>query len=241
MTTVDVRPVVPARYRPGVTGETARTVHMVAHPGPITSGAVSALCGALLALEQIETVPPGTGMPCTLCLLLRTTAAPTTPAGLPGSHPEDNGRDNPPVTAATGDPGLRGWPVTQRRDQRWLSLDDTVALIIPTGLATIAQAILITRRCPAPVLTHPYQPEHHVMPAGEPYEVPLPWPPQVHTAIGTLPLPPTVTPCGPVTWVHPPEANTTRLCREIDIFAAVRTALRDPPGPPSQGRGEPDD
>ncbi len=33
-----------------------------------------------------------------------------------------------------------------------------------------------------------------------------------------------------VTWVHPPEPTTARLCREIDVFAAVRTVLRDPPG-----------
>lgn len=40
-----------------------------------------------------------------------------------------------------------------------------------------------------------------------------------------LPLPPTVTPRGPLRWVHPPQENSLQLRREIDIAAAVRTAL----------------
>ncbi|MGQ0719226.1 MAG: hypothetical protein ACT4NP_18320 [Pseudonocardiales bacterium] len=47
--------------------------------------------------------------------------------------------------------------------------------------------------------------------------------------IGVLLLPPTVTPRGPITWVRPPGENSLRLCREIDLFGAVRTALNDPP------------
>jgi len=70
-----------------------------------------------------------------------------------------------------------------------------------------------------------------VLLAGESYGVPLSWPSGVQVATGMLPLPPTVTPRGPVTWVHLPEANTLRLSREIDVFAAVRTALRAPPLP----------
>lgn len=79
------------------------------------------------------------------------------------------------------------------------------------------------------VLTHPYAPEHRVMLAGEPYGVMLPWPPGVHRITGTLLLPPTVTPRGPLTWVCPPQPDALRLCREIDILAALRTALIDPP------------
>jgi hypothetical protein len=66
------RPVVLVRYRPGVTGETARTVHMVPLPTDQDAGAVGALCGAALLLADIETVTPGQGMPCTLCLLNQT-------------------------------------------------------------------------------------------------------------------------------------------------------------------------
>ena len=63
------RPVVLARYRPGVTGETARTVHVVPLPTNGQAGAVSAVCGAVLMLTDIETVTPGAGMPCTMCVL----------------------------------------------------------------------------------------------------------------------------------------------------------------------------
>jgi hypothetical protein len=38
-----------------------------------------------------------------------------------------------------------------------------------------------------------------------------------------------MTPRGPLTWAHPPQADALRLCREFEVFAAVRTALRDPP------------
>ncbi|MGH3777964.1 MAG: hypothetical protein ACRDRR_19895, partial [Pseudonocardiaceae bacterium] len=87
-----------------------------------------------------------------------------------------------------------------------------------------------TRRLACPLsLVHPDTPEHRVLLAGERYGVALPWPPGVHRASGTLPLPPTKTARGAVTWVHPPEADALRLCREVDVFAALRTALRDPP------------
>ncbi|MGH3571820.1 MAG: hypothetical protein ACRDUW_08330 [Pseudonocardiaceae bacterium] len=42
-------------------------------------------------------------------------------------------------------------------------------------------------------------------------------------------LPPTKTARGPVSWVYPPEADALRLCREVDVFGALRTALRGPP------------
>ncbi len=65
--------------------------------------------------------------------------------------------------------------------------------------------------------------------AGEPAGIPLPWAPQVHTVLEMLALPPTITPRGPLTWVHLPEANPAQLCRESDLFTAVRTALGGPP------------
>ncbi|MGH4019918.1 MAG: hypothetical protein ACRDT0_11900 [Pseudonocardiaceae bacterium] len=69
MTGANGAPVMCVRYRPGVLGESARAVHLVALPVRAGAGAISALCGALLALDQIETVEPGQGMPCTMCLL----------------------------------------------------------------------------------------------------------------------------------------------------------------------------
>lgn len=44
---------------------------------------------------------------------------------------------------------------------------DLVALITPIVLATQVTAILTRRRCPPPVLAHPYAPEHQVLLAGE--------------------------------------------------------------------------
>jgi len=170
-----------------------------------------------------------------MCLLLcsnSTSQAPPVPPA--GSSPHGGGRGSSSVAAATGCRELWGWPVSLRGDHVSLSLDrQVVALIMPIGVAIEVAAILAVRRCPAPVLAHPHAHEHQVVLAGEPYGVPLPWPPGVQIAVGTLPLPPTVTPRGPVTWVHRPDTSMVRLCREIDVFAAVRTAHRDPPGPPS--------
>lgn len=101
----DARPVTLVRYRPGVVGETARTVHLIPLPVGGSGGAVTALCGASLSCGDIE---------------------------------------------------------------------------------------LVT---------------------------------------GTLLLPPTVTTRGPITWTQLPEPDALRLCREIDVLAALRTALNDPPTP----------
>lgn len=61
------------------------------------------------------------------------------------------------------------------------------------------------------------------------WNVAPPWPRFVYQAIGALPLPPSRTPHGPITWTYPPEANALRLCREFEVLAALRTALREPP------------
>jgi hypothetical protein len=63
------RPIMLVRYRPGVTGETARTVHIVPLLTTGQTDAASAVCGAVLILDDIETVTPGQGMPCTMCIL----------------------------------------------------------------------------------------------------------------------------------------------------------------------------
>ncbi|MGH4021462.1 MAG: hypothetical protein ACRDT0_19975 [Pseudonocardiaceae bacterium] len=231
--TVQARPVVVlARYRPGLDGEAAQTVHVVPHPGPVDSGAVSALCGALLACEQLEIVTPGDGMPCTVCLLIGSSSTPQPPVALPGeSLPEVTGVPSEPGAAA-GCYRAWGWPVTTRRDQVLLALDhDAVALLIPIDLATQVQPLLATRQCPAPVLAHPDAPQHRVFLAGEPFGAELPWPPGVQPVTGSLPLPPTVTPRGPVRWAHLPQAQPLTTCREIDLCSAVCTALRPSPVP----------
>lgn len=55
--------------------------------------------------------------------------------------------------------------------------------------------------------------------------MPLAWPVGVHRVTGTLLLPPTVTAYGPVRWVRPPQPHALKLCREIDVLAALSTAL----------------
>lgn len=65
--------------------------------------------------------------------------------------------------------------------------------------------------------------------AGEPFGDPLPWPPSVQVVGGALPLPPSVTPRGPVGWYREPDPHEPDTSREIDIFAAVQTQLRKAP------------
>ncbi|PZS35282.1 MAG: hypothetical protein DLM61_02185 [Pseudonocardiales bacterium] len=219
------RPVVLVRYRPGA-GETARIVHVVpAHPGTQTDMTGVALCGALLRPELVETVTPGQGMPCSLCVLSQASAS-LPPVPVIGSGAVDATVADCGSQAAAVAYREWGWPVTRRHHQVWLTLEpDTVALIMPVPLSARVSTILRQQHCPALVLAHPDAPEHHVMLAGERYGVALPWPAGMHRSIGTFPLPPTRTANGPVTWAQPPEADALRLCREIDVF----TALRDPP------------
>jgi hypothetical protein len=210
------RPVVLVRYRLEVTGETARTVHVVPLHTDERAGVVGALCGAVLMVHDIEIVTLGQGMPCTLCVL--TQALGTVP---PGESDAD--------AAGLAAGGITyqgwGWPVTLYRDQVRLSLHrDVSARAIPVPLGT---EILTRRRCAPPVLAHPYAPDHRIVLTGERSGVPLPWPHQVHQISGVLLLPPTLTPRGPITWIHPPQEDSLQLCREIDFFGALRTALRD--------------
>lgn len=135
------------------------------------------------------------------------------------------GADTSPLATATAY-RTWDWPVTLRHDQIWLDLrHEAVALVIPTLLATDVTRILTQRRCPPPVLAHPYAPEHQVLLAGEQFGIALPLPPTVHRVTGSLLLPPSATARGPVTWVRPPEPHPLRLSREIDILGALRTAL----------------
>ncbi|MGH3718254.1 MAG: hypothetical protein ACRDRI_05300 [Pseudonocardiaceae bacterium] len=221
-------PIMLLRYRSGITGEATRTVHFV--PLPSTGQARDAgvaLCGALLRVDLGETVTPGQGMPCTPCMINHLgTRTPPTPAAVPPG--EGISGETDPLVAAVCYLAW-GWPVTLRGPQVWLTLQpDTVALAIPVLLAARVTGILTQRRCPPLALTHPDTPEHWVILASQRPEMALPWPRYVHQSTATLSLPPTATPCGPVTWAHPPQADALRLCREFDVFAALRTALHDP-------------
>jgi hypothetical protein len=225
--------VVLLRYRPGITGHTTRVVHLVPLPaGNQTGTAGIAFCGALLRGDLVETVSPGQGMPCTLCMINhRDTSLPPAPGDTPAIAPPDGriSRNTDPLTAAVCYRAW-GWPVTPRGDQVWLDLEpDTVALTIPAPLAVQATKILNQWHCHPLTLIHPDAPEHRVMLAGERHSAAPPYPRSVHRSTGALPLPPTTIPHGPLTWVHPPEAGALRLCREFEVFAALRTALRDPP------------
>jgi hypothetical protein len=144
------RPVLLARSRLGPAGLATHLVHVIPLGAELAEN-LGALCGAQLGADQIETVTPGEGVPCTLCLVIHVSESPAPP---PTTPPPDN--SEPGLLAALTGYLSWGWPVTLRRDQIWLSLDErAVALIIPTALATDVVTILATRRCPAPVLAHP--------------------------------------------------------------------------------------
>ncbi len=124
------------------------------------------------------------------------------------------------------------WPVIVHRGQVRLSLSREVsALAIPVALGTEVTQILTQRRRAPAVLTHPYAPEHRIVLTGEGHGVMLPWPAPAHRVTGVVLLPPTVTPRGPITWIHPPRPDSLRLCRDIDLFGALRIALSPPSGP----------
>jgi len=228
------RPLALLRCRPsGLADDTAHLVHLVPLLGGSEASAAGvALCGALLRPDLAEAVAPGHGTPCPLCAISHTSPTPSIPAVT-----------SPTAKATTSDRGAQaatvayqgwGWPVTRHRNQVWLTLEPhAVALIIPTPLSAPVTTLLHQQRCPPLVLTHPDTPEHHILIAGQRTETPPPWPPTVHRLTGLFPLPPTPTPHGPVTWAYPPEATALWRCREIEVFAALRTLLRDPP--PQEG------
>lgn len=171
-------------------------------------------------------------MPCTLCMVNHlTTSPPPPPARAPAMTPpaSDISSETDPLVAAVCYQAW-GWPVTLHGHQVWLTLEpDTVALTIPVLLAAQVTGILTQRRCPPLTLIHPETPEHWIMLAGQRPDVALPWPTWIHRTTDTLPLPPTITAHGPLTWVHPPQADALHQCREFEVFAAARTALREPP------------
>lgn len=119
-----------------------------------------------------------------------------------------------------------GWPVDLRGDQVVLSLAGrATALIVPVDLAEVITSILAARDRPVPTLVHPGAPGGVVLIAGEPSSGSLPWPGPVQVAEGALALPPSRTRHGPVRWYGPVPTHRLAHCREIDVFAAIRTAL----------------
>lgn len=216
------------RRRPLEGAEPSGDVHLI--PLPLSSGesVAIAICGAQLRPTEMETVSPGEGVWCTMCFVSHVT----------GSQPE---RTTPPDQDPRRSAGLAyrelGWPVTLRGADVSLNLDldlDAVAFVLPAVLATAMVEILHRRHCRPPVLVHPALPARRIVLAGERFPVPLGWPTGVHRVTGTLVLPPTVTAHGQVRWVHPPRPNALRLCREVDVIAALRAALQDPPPAPTQ-------
>jgi hypothetical protein len=210
-------PVVLVRYRVGVVGETSRTVHVVALPTVVRTGVVRALCGAVLISGDLEAVALGEGMPCIACVLHCVTSAEEL-----SSSPD---HADPPGTGPTGPIYQEwGWPVTLHQDEVRLSLGHTVsAVMIPARLGVGVIPVLTQRRCAPAVLSHPYLPDRHIVLTGEKYGLPLPWPDQAHQVTGVLLLPPTSTPRGPITWITGPHPDSLQLCREIDLFTALRS------------------
>jgi hypothetical protein len=150
-------------------------VHLIALPLRAELAAtLGALCGARLGADHIETVVPGQGVPCTLCLVVHLSGSSVAPpTGPPPYGPE------PGLLAAVTGYRSWGWPVTLHRDQIWLSLDEhAMALIIPAALTTDVTALLTTRRCLPPVLAHPHAPGHRIILGSEPYGIALPWHPE---------------------------------------------------------------
>ncbi|MGH3481251.1 MAG: hypothetical protein ACRDQD_31085 [Nocardioidaceae bacterium] len=221
-----VRRVVLARSLPDAEGSGDHTVHLVElPPDQQHSGGMGGVCGMSLRPGQVETVAPDEGVWCTCCVTAHLTGVVPAP---------DTVRevDTPERVSAASAYRQLGWPVRVREDQLWLNLDldlDAVAVVIPSRLAGRVTKILVGRRCPPAVLAHPALGTHRVFVAGERYGVALSWPTGVHRVTGTLLLPPTRTAHGPVRWVRPPQQHTLQWCREIDVCAAVTTALREPP------------
>lgn len=124
-TVAETQPVMLVRYRPGVTGEATRIVHVVPLPIADQHDAVAALCGRRLLASEMEIVAPGRGMPCNPCLISQISASPapsTVERCSHAAHPDTGHRH------AAADYNRWGWPVTVCRDQVRLSLaPDTVA------------------------------------------------------------------------------------------------------------------
>ena len=222
------QPLLLVRHRAGIISPASRTVHLVRMSADCETDVVAALCGSLLCHADMETVEPGQGMPCHVCLMNQASAM-TAGGGTVGPV-----RAQSLVADSGGEAGCPcgaayqawGWPVSAHRGLIQLRLDcEASAIAIPIPLSAEVTQVLIARHCAPAILAHPYAPEHHVFLTGERFGTPLPWPPDVHEVTGAVMLPPTKTLCGLITWIQPPTKDSLRLSREIDVFGALRTVL----------------
>lgn len=116
------------RYRHDVTGNTTRTVHLASLPEDGWPSVLTAFCGILLHLEDMEQVTPDEGAPCDWCLVSHVRALPPdeTPTALPAPVPEGGSltrcREIDVLAAFRAEPGVRS---AERRvtdgpgDQGW--------------------------------------------------------------------------------------------------------------------------
>lgn len=163
--------------------------------------------------------------------------------GMAGGGADGERKGDSPASPDVADPGTSavaatqvyrswGWPVTVQGEQVCLDLDsepgrgvDAVAVALPAGLADQVAEVLAGRRCAPAMLAHPALDSHRMIVAGESFGVPLSWPSGVHRITGSLLLPPTPTDHGPVRWVRPPTPLALKLCREVDVRAALSAVL----------------
>jgi hypothetical protein len=116
-------PLAVLRYRPGVIGETSRIVQVVPLPlGGEAGTAGVALYGALLCPDEVETVTPGHGVPCSRCVISHISADPApTPVDIPATArpTEVISSETRPLPAGVGH-RVWGWPVELLGDHMWL-------------------------------------------------------------------------------------------------------------------------
>jgi hypothetical protein len=186
----DGRPVVLVRYRPGITTNAGRTVHLLLMSVSSEKSSATALCGGIHRRAHLRDNPcrgqarrGGRQLP---AVGLAGHREPQSGAAEPGARHGSTDHPNPDRDRGDGDPHRSPLP--------------------PSGAGT------------------PLRPRAPGAAAGEPYPVALSWPAEVHRVTATLLLPPSVTSRGPLRWVRPPHENSLRLCREIDVLTAVRSA-----------------
>lgn len=207
------QPLLLVRQRAGVLGQSDRTVHLLPLPPDGATGVMAALCGGLLRLEEIEAADSGDDLRCQVCTENQAIAA-----GV--------GVDSSAAVASEFPYRAWNWPVIEQDDLVQLRLDgDVSAIAIPIPLSARVTQVLIDRFCLPAVLAHPYAPDHHLVLTGERFGAPLPWPSGIYQVTDAIMLPPTMTICGPITWIQPPSKDSLRLSREIDVFGALRTVL----------------
>jgi hypothetical protein len=73
------RPVILVRFKPGVVGESRRTIHVVPIPNGEVPIELTALCGQVFTPGAAERVNSPLGMPCDICLFVATPLGVGTP------------------------------------------------------------------------------------------------------------------------------------------------------------------